>query len=341
MVLSNEKADNRMLKRIILLLFYTGLINGLYAQNEFPAGNFWSLNAGVGMNGIHVEGTSFEFIADPRLWLSPSLMVGSRIGVNYSSETESTELSNILTFEGQVYARWNFLRLGRNAYKKTNIYIQGGLGLISAYRGKDNPFSDVTQTRGSLMADASLGVTIPLTDRWYLEVSGRGGYPHIWGASLTAGIKFPLPGRTEYSEIIKTIPPGEIISRIIISSVEFVIFGPDIGRYNVGIDLDAQELNEMTLNSVALTLRENPELRVRIEGYANPVTPDSTDETGELVSLSAMRANTVAAQLRAKGVGERQIIVSALGGANVVTSDHDIWNRNRRVELLIIQLDNN
>jgi hypothetical protein len=329
-----------MIKRILLFFVLFLFAIWLYAQYEFPAGRFWSLDAGVGTSGVLVEGASFQLVIDPKLWLSPALMVGSRLGVNYSIETEETDLSDILTFEGQVYLRWNFLRLG-NQYNPFNIFIQGGLGMVSAYRGTNNPFNDVTKTRGSLMFDAALGVTVPLTDRWHIEPSVRGGYPHIWGVSLTAGYKFPLPQgtvRTGYSEVLRTIPPEEIIKYVMIDSVEFILFGPDIGRYNVGIDQDAQGLNELTLNYIAQTLRDNPGYRVRIEGHANPVTPD-TNETGELMSLSAMRANTVAAQLRAKGVKDEQIIIIASGGTRTVTTDHDIWNRNRRVELMIIQLD--
>jgi outer membrane protein OmpA-like peptidoglycan-associated protein len=337
-----------MIRRILLIFaLFLFITVGVNAQYNYPAGRFWSLDGGIGMSGILVEGSSFQLVIDPKLWLSPSLMVGSRLGVNYSIETEASDLSNILTFEGQVYLRWNFLNLGSQS-NPINIFLQGGIGLISAYRGKDNPFNDVTKTRGSLMFDAALGVTIPLSERWHIEPSVRGGYPHIWGASLTAGYKFPLPRSTvqyrtteddsEYSEIIRTIPPNEIIKRILITSIEFILFGPDIGRYNVGIDQDAQALNELTLNFIAKTLRDNPDYRVRIEGHANPVTPNST-EAGELLALSEMRANTVAAQLRAKGVKNEQIIVIAYGGTRTVTSDHDIWNRNRRVELMIIQVD--
>jgi hypothetical protein len=337
-----------MIRRILLIfVLFLSLNIGAFAQNEFPAGSFWSLDGGVGMSGVLVEGSSFQLVIDPKLWLSPALMVGSRLGVNYSIETEETNLSDILAFEGQVYLRWNFLRLG-NRYNPINIFAQGGLGLISAYRGTVNPFNDVTETRGSLMLDAAIGVTIPFTDRWHIEPAVRGGYPHIWGASITAGYKFPLPkntvqyktleGDTDYTDILKTIPPEEIIKYVMINSVEFILFGPDIGRYNVGIDQDAQALNELTLNFIAQTLRANPGFRVRIEGHANPVTPD-TNETGELMSLSAMRANTVAAQLKAKGVRDEQIIIIASGGTRTVTTDHDIWNRNRRVELMIIQLD--
>ena len=340
-------------KLIFLLLIFLALTSGLYAQIEFPAGDFWAPDAGVGMSDLLVKGLSFQAIVDPKLWLSPPLMVGSKVGINFSNEKESStnKDSNILTFEGQVYLRWNFLRLGQ-VEKQTNIFVQGGLGLIAAYRGTDKPLDDVTKTRGSLMFDAAAGVTIPLTTRWHIEPQVRGGYPHLFGGGVTVGYKFPLPqktkyqnvSRTEYVEVVKevvqTVPPEEILKRVMITEVEFILFAGDIGRYNIGIDHDAQGLNELVLNFTAQALKENPDLRVRVEGHANPVTTDP-NEADELMALSAMRANNIAAELRKRGISDDQMVIISFGGTRTVTSNHDIWNRNRRVELILIQIDEN
>jgi hypothetical protein len=329
------------IKRAFIFLIFLTLFNGLYAQSEFPAGDYWSLDAGFGMSDILTEGLSYQLILEPKLWLSPPLIVGSKLGVNYSTD-------EILTFEGQVYIRWNFLRLGP-VEKKFNIFIQGGLGMLAAYRGDANPFDNTTKTRGSLLGDAALGVTIPLTKRWHIEASIRGGYPHIGGASITAGYKFQLPEKTkyqsvqsgiEYIEIIKTIPSNEIIKRIIISSVEYILFGPDIGRYNLGIDHDAQQLNELVLNQIAQFLKENSGNMVRIEGHANPITLHYS-EADELMTLSTIRANVVAEKLKEKGVNEYQIITIAFGGTRTATGEFELRTRNRRVELMIIQFDEN
>jgi len=340
-----EIVVNKFQKRFLFVFLFFAVVSGIYAQTEFPAGKFWSLDAGLGTTALLVKGTSFQVIIDPKLWLSPPLMVGSKVGINYSVDDESR---NIVTFEGQVYLRWNFLRIGKNPDKKANIFFQGGLGLISAYRGSgSNPFGDVTMTRGSILADAALGVTIPLSPRWHIEPEVRGGYPHIVGGSITIGYKFPLPQNTKYEggqaqvktvEIIKTLPPNEIIKRIMISEVEFILFGPDIGKYNDGIDKDARGLNELVLNAIAKALKENPDLRVRIEGHANPVTTNPK-EADELMALSALRARAVADQLKTKGIKEEQMVVISYGGTRTVTSDHDIWNRNRRVELIVIQIN--
>lgn len=351
-------------KLIFFLAVFFAVSGGLYAQTDtapeyqFPLGDFWSLDAGVGMSNILVKGTSYQLIIDPKLWLSPAWMVGSKVGINYSAEDKnsSNTLSNILTFEGQVYLRWNFLRFGK-AENPWNLFGQVGLGLIASYRGDANPLDDVTETRGSVLADGALGLTIPLTDRWHLEPQVRGGYPHVFGFSLTAGYKFPLPrvnqynnsnqtivnhidrnGTPQYVEVIRQLPPEEIIKRVMITSIEFILFGPDIGKYNIGIDRDAQQLNEMILDQTAKMLKDNPALRVRIEGHANPYTIN-VSEIDELMTLSAMRADTVASQLKARGVSEDQMVIIHYGGTRTATSDWDIRNRNRRVEMILLQVD--
>ncbi|MCL2879504.1 MAG: OmpA family protein [Treponema sp.] len=345
-ILASGKRDFIPKKTGILVIFFLVCIGALNAQTTFPSGDYWALNVGPGMNGILVKGAAYQLVIDPRLWLSPPLMVGVKAGINYSTEKNSgdSNLSNIFTFEGQAYLRWNFLRLGQNENRKTNIFMQGGLGLISAYRGTKNPFNNPTITRGSFLAELAAGATIPLTDRWHLEPQLMTGYPHLYGISLTAGYKFPLPQKTkyqsetEYVEVIKTLPASEIVKRIMISAVEFILFGPDIGRYNIGIDKDAQQLNELVLNEMAQKLKDNPNMRVRIEGHANPFTIN-VSEAEELMVLSAMRADVVAKQLRDRGVSDDQIVIVSFGGTRTSTSDWDVRNRNRRVEMILIQVD--
>jgi hypothetical protein len=200
-----------------------------------------------------------------------------------------------------------------------------------------------------MLFDATAGLTIPLSQRWYVEPSIRAGYPFIVGATVTAGVRFPIRraaatpefrGATEYVEIVRTLPASEIIRSILITQVEYVMFGPDVSRYNVGIDADGRALNDLVVNQVAQVLRGNPALFVRVEGHANPVSHDP-DEINELLVLSEARANEVAGLLRERGVDEGQIVVIAQGGSRILAGDHDHWNVNRRVELMIKQVDVN
>jgi len=310
-------------KRIIFLLMFAAFFNGLYAQTEFPGGYYWSLDAGYGTADVLVKGLSNQFIIDPKIWLSPAFMVGNKFGINYSTD-------KILAFEDQLYLRWNFLRPGPPE-KPVNIFLQGGIGMLAMYRGTDTLFGDAVNNRGSLMFDMAAGVTIPLTSRWHIEPSIRGGYPHIAGISITAGYKFRFPQRIKYGNL-------DIIKRMLVASVDSIMFGPDTEQYNVDIDRSVQERNETVLDSIAKTLKSNPDFRVRIEGHANPVTNDSA-ETGRLIALSVMRADTVAEKLKAKGVTEEQMVVMGFGGSKIISSD--IWNMNRRVELIVLQIKNN
>ena len=324
-------------KAFFLIILILIVVSVLGAQNSFPNTNFWSLDAGLGMSDALVDGIAFQFVIDPKLSITPASMVGVKLGLGYSFEDSNT-YSNIFTIEALFYYRWNFLRLG-NPNNTTNIFLQGGLGLVAAYRGKDNVFDDEKLTRGSAMADIAVGVTIPLSERWHIEPQLRTGYPHLGGFSVTAGYKFKLP-QSSYNEVIKTIPPNEIVKRIMITSVEYIIFAGDIGRYNIGIDRDAQGLNELVLNSIAQFLKDNPDCVVRIDGHANPVTTNPS-EAEELAMLSRQRSLAVADQLRQRGIADSQMAIIYHGGEKTVVpqSDTEHRNRNRRVELVLMQVE--
>jgi len=364
---SLHKTRNRgkFRKRILIFLVFFTLIHGLYAQTSAPNTDtkeemsLFSLDGGVGMGDILVDGSSVSLILDPKLRITPEIMIGSKNGLTFSTD-------GIISLETQAYFRWNFLRL--NPFKNsgfsntTDIFIQGGLGFLGVVKGPryaEGP--NRKKTRASLLFDGTFGVTVPLTSRWHIEPSIRGGYPFLWGVALTAGYRFPLPkrivnqqtpvrteyiekteyvDRIQYVEVIKSLPPNEIIKRIIISQVEYILFGPNIGRYNTGIDNDARALNDLVLNSVSAELKANPDLRIRIEGHANPVT-SNPNEARELMALGATRANEIARLLKERGVAEEQIVVISYGGARTVASDRDHLNMNRRAELILIQVDTN
>jgi hypothetical protein len=308
-------------KQTILALMFAAVFSGLYAQTDFPGGYYWSLDAGYGTADILVKGLSHQFIVDPKIWLSPRFMVGSKFGVNYSTD-------KILAFEDQVYLRWNFLRPGRSE-KPVNIFLQGGIGMLAMYRGTDTLFGDVKNNRGSLMFDMGTGITIPLSSRWHIEPSVHGGYPHIMGFSITAGYKFRFPQKAKYEN-------HEIIKRISIAGVDSIMFGPNTEKYNADIEQDVQARNETALNNIAKTLKDNPGFQVRIEGHANPVTNDSA-EARRLITLSVSRAASVAERLKAKGVTEDQMVITGFGGTKVISND--TWNINRRVELIVIRVN--
>ena len=320
------------LPKCVLILFAFLAISVFASRLHAQENNwepYWSLNAGIASNDLLIRGMSFGLVLDPRISISPRLMIGSKNIINYSTD----ETINIVALETQAYLRWNFLRRG-TVERPLNMFVQGGVGLVAAYRG-----NNVRMTRGSVLGDVTAGITIPLNDRWQIEPSVRGGYPFIAGASLTAGIRFPLRQMTriEYVEIIRTTPPVEIVRNITISQVEYIIFGPDISTYNDGIDADARALNDLIIRHTVEILTANPNYIVRLEGHANPLTYTPSEFEG-LVALSEERANEVAALLRSRGVPDGQIVVAAFGGARLAAREFDHRNMNRRVELIIKEI---
>ena len=327
--------------RGILLIAFLTLTNWLYAQTCFSNRDtpYLSLDGGAGTSDVLVEGLSFSFLLNPSLSITPAITLGSKNVLHFSTD-------DIIALETQAFFRWNFLRLGSSRNNTTDIFIQGGIGFLGAYRRFEDQYDgkfDVRNSRSSLVADATLGVTIPLSSKWHIEPSISGGYPFMGGAAITVGYKFPLR-RTyrelEYVEVIRILPPSEIVRRVLITQVEYILFAPNIARFNYGLDHEhgAQSLNELVVNHVSGVLKENPDFRVRIEGHANPVY-NTPEEIEELFNLSSARANEVARVLKELGVSEEQIIVAAYGASRTVASDHDHWDMNRRVELIMIQVD--
>jgi outer membrane protein OmpA-like peptidoglycan-associated protein len=329
-------------KLVFLLLPFLLLINGINAQTVFPDLDipYLSLNVGAGMSDILVDGASFGLIIEPRLPLTPNIMLGSKNGISFSTD-------RIIALETQVYLRWNFLRFFVDEddpfQNSWNLFIQGGIGFLGAFKGSDRGFY-IRDTRSSWLGDITVGINIPLSQRWNIEPSVRVGYPFIVGFAITAGYKFPLSRETQYQrtpviEYVEVRPPAsEVIKRIMIAQVEYIIFAPDSSLFNIGIDADARALNELVIRHIVEILNENPDYLVRIEGHANPVT-HLPEEIEELAVLSEARANTVANLLRSRGVREEQMVIIIHGGSRIIASERSHWNMNRRVELIVIQVN--
>ncbi|MCL2276936.1 MAG: OmpA family protein [Treponema sp.] len=337
------------------LLLFSLLTAVLSAQTGSSSSNlsYWSLNAGVTNSFIDVNGSSFGLIAEPRFDLPYNLMIGSKNGINFSTD-------KIITLETQIYLRWNFLRVpsgSASPRRSLDFFIQGGAGFIGALNGPDYipNHNNIIHSRSSLLGDFSLGLTIPLPSMWQIEPSFRGGYPFIWGFALTAGYKFPL-GREITRETVREVETIreveraqevivrteyiEVINRLMITQIEYILFAGDISAYNVNLDSDARSLNDLVINEVVKMLLDNPDLRANIEGHANPVTGDP-DEVQILFALSSNRAHEVARLLRERGVSEEQMVVVAFGAGKVLTTDRLHWNMNRRVEIILYQTERN
>ena len=78
-----------------------------------------------------------------------------------------------------------FYFFGRNAYSGPYIQLLGGTVLFNYI----NDFTIPSQA-GSFSAGAGIGWRFLFRNRWYIEPVVRGGYPYIFGAGISAGIRF-------------------------------------------------------------------------------------------------------------------------------------------------------
>lgn len=110
-------------------------------------------------------------------------------------------------------------------------------------------------------------------------------------------------------------------------------FEPVVLSSEVNFAFDSDELRpeaSITLDEVAHRLRENPELRIRIDGHTDAV---GTAEYN--LDLSQRRANSVKAYLVSQGIDERRMLATGYGLDRPVASNETPEGRaeNRRVEI--------
>jgi hypothetical protein len=285
--------------------------------------NYFSAAGGMEISGQSPSGASFNLVYLGDFRIHKNFSFGVKGGFYFASE-------NVFSIETLLFGRWYFSPILADGVwwrKMFDIFAQAGVGTDAFF--KDN---EPVLSRALPVFDLSAGARIPLPSHFYLEPFIRGGYPSLFGAGVILGFRFPSFGTGVRVE--KTYSTNEIIKRIVISQVEYIVFGADISQVNAGIDATTQVLNTKAIEEVAKVLKSNPAFRVRIEGYANPVR-NTADEKPRLLRLSLARSRAVEAKLVALGVSLEQIVVAAHGTDRATVNA----NLNRRVELMVIQVE--
>lgn len=111
-------------------------------------------------------------------------------------------------------------------------------------------------------------------------------------------------------------------------------FEPVVLQSDVNFAFDSAEIRPEAhpiLNEVAATLRENPDLRVRIEGHT-----DSIGSNQYNLDLSQRRADSVRDYLASRGIAPNRMTTRGFGEEQpVATNETDAGRaQNRRVEIL-------
>jgi outer membrane protein OmpA-like peptidoglycan-associated protein len=127
-----------------------------------------------------------------------------------------------------------------------------------------------------------------------------------------------------------TIPVGTTIS-VQVQEVDPVVTKP---RPGIGFKPNDAELNQNgreTLDGVAGILSARKKLIVTVVGYAD------SQEQGDLLQISRMRAESAYKYITSKGIDPSRIHIEAGGTQNPVdeSDTHDGHARNRRVEFVV------
>ena len=90
----------------------------------------------------------------------------------------SNSFDTVSSLEIPAFVRW-FPPLQRHG-----LYVQWELGSSIVFENSKGHWT--------LLGSLGAGWRYTLGNNWYIEPFVRGGYPFIWGAGITAGLRFPF-----------------------------------------------------------------------------------------------------------------------------------------------------
>jgi len=155
---------------LIILLCLAGQLS---ASESLPDSGF--IGVGPGVNGDARRGPSYGGL----------LILGINLNNQFSTGIKTSFFDNLDTVsahETLLFLRYYFLP------KNTEgpfAQLEGG-GVILFERGYHKYLEAFPAFSGGL----SVGWHFNLGEHWYIEPAARTGYPHIWGFSITTGIRF-------------------------------------------------------------------------------------------------------------------------------------------------------
>jgi outer membrane protein OmpA-like peptidoglycan-associated protein len=129
----------------------------------------------------------------------------------------------------------------------------------------------------------------------------------------------------------KSEPSGDFVGKV------YTIYFPGNSTSFTGLSASLSESNRNVFEELSAVLKDNPELKVKITGYANPLRPSKKEERSVLYPISLKRAQIVAQMLEFQGVSSGRMTVTGAGGALPLAnySSRENWFKNRRVEITV------
>ena len=132
----------------------------------------------------------------------------------------------------------------------------------------------------------------------------------------------------------KAAEPAFITERL---GLKRILFFSKNGAVFSGLSREQIRQNEKTIDKAVELIKEHPECKVIIEGYANNISGTEEEDRTACQPLSLWRAEYIKKELTKRGIAADRIETVGKGGANPLASrsDRDNWWKNRRVEFVI------
>jgi len=313
-------------KYIFTLIFLFCLTVPLSALN--PKGG----SAGISpeASGYSRKGVSFGGGLTLGIDLNDSFSAGLKTGFFDNFDTVSA-------LETALFFRYYIPRL-----RIDGLFAQLEAGSVVLF---ERGYHENLEAFPSFTGGLSAGWRFNFGEHWYVEPAARAGYPHIWGFSVTAGIRF---GNQKI--IKKEIKEGDAIDDMKITRDDddnlrlqmFSIMFRNNQADFTGLSDETVKNNYETIKHVAEFLNKYKNYRIIIEGHANPTTPEGSArdrERNTIDRLSEQRALKVMEILGEFGVSSDRMSVSGAGFSRTLVPYNDNENnwKNRRVEIILIK----
>ncbi len=132
----------------------------------------------------------------------------------------------------------------------------------------------------------------------------------------------------------KAAEPSFVTERL---GLNRILFFSKNGAVFSGLSREQIRQNEKTIDTAVELIKEHPECKVIIEGYANNISGTEEEDRTACQPLSLWRAEYIKKELIKRGIAADRIETVGKGGANPLASrsDRDNWWKNRRVEFVI------
>jgi len=334
MIIKFSKNSKKFIFALFVLLF---IVSPLSALDFWPEGGF----AGI---GLEVNGHSREDYS-----YGGGIILGIDLNKHFSAGLKTTFFDNFVSLsalETLLFFRYNlpWPHIPRNIDGPFAQIETGSMLYIE--RG----YHDNLEVFPAFSGGLAIGWRFNIGEHWYVEPAGRYGYPHTWGAGVTAGIRFKEKQPPVVVEQKNEIKEGDVIGDMkIISDDEgnfrlqvFSIMFRNNQADFTGLSEETVKSNYDTLKSVAEFLNKYTDYKIVIEGHANPTTPEGRareQEKNTVHRLSEQRAHKVMEILKEYGVSSHRMKVEGAGFSKMLAPYNDTVNnwKNRRVEIILIK----